>query len=56
MAASNSTRAFLRSLIRDVRAEVRYLTPGDNGQRPRVADLLIRAERDLLALAPRLEG
>ena len=51
MGNSKSTRAFLRSLIRDVRFEVRYLTPGDNGKRPVLADLLIRAERDLLALA-----
>lgn len=51
MAIDQSTRAFTRSLIRDVRTEVRLLTPGDNGRRPRLADLLIRAERDLLALA-----
>jgi len=51
MATDKCTQVFVRSLIRDVRAEVRILTPGDNGARPRLNDLLIRAERDLLVLA-----
>ena len=51
MATSNSTRRFVRTLIRDVRGEIRQLTPGDNGKRPRLSALLRRAERDLIDLA-----
>jgi hypothetical protein len=38
-------------LLRGLFFEVRNLTEGDDGARPRLADLLVWAERDLLALA-----
>ncbi len=50
MANQDSTRAFTRSLVHGVFFEVRNLAEGGNGTRPRLADLLMRAELDLLAL------